>query len=106
MSDLIGAGKTLCSAKSCQNGLVRDRKSTRLNSSHVSISYAVFCLKKKKKRILKPLDGRDFRHYRRHHHVPSKQLFLSSSYHHCLRHFACATRNIDVTCRHGSDYSL
>src|SRR5699024_11745629 len=27
-----------------------DRKSTRLNSSHVSISYAVFCLKKKSKR--------------------------------------------------------
>src|SRR5207253_8391739 len=27
--------------------LVRDRKSTRLNSSHVAISYAVFCLKKK-----------------------------------------------------------
>src|SRR5699024_12292873 len=27
---------------------VEDRKSTRLNSSHVSISYAVFCLKKKK----------------------------------------------------------
>src|SRR5699024_12419738 len=27
----------------------RDRKSTRLNSSHVSISYAVFCLKKKNK---------------------------------------------------------
>src|SRR5699024_12698864 len=27
----------------------RDRKSTRLNSSHVSISYAVFCLKKKRK---------------------------------------------------------
>src|SRR5436309_10763265 len=29
--------------------LVEDRKSTRLNSSHVKISYAVFCLKKKKK---------------------------------------------------------
>src|SRR5690625_438819 len=29
-----------------------DRKSTRLNSSHVAISYAVFCLKKKKKVIL------------------------------------------------------
>src|SRR5699024_11816698 len=29
-----------------------DRKSTRLNSSHVSISYAVFCLKKKKNSIL------------------------------------------------------
>src|SRR5690242_21078101 len=28
----------------------KDRKSTRLNSSHMSISYAVFCLKKKKKR--------------------------------------------------------
>src|SRR5439155_26576293 len=28
----------------------RDRKSTRLNSSHVAISYAVFCLKKKKTR--------------------------------------------------------
>src|SRR5690554_7268265 len=30
-----------------------DRKSTRLNSSHVRISYAVFCLKKKKKKIKK-----------------------------------------------------
>src|SRR5574337_865630 len=29
---------------------VQDRKSTRLNSSHHSISYAVFCLKKKKKK--------------------------------------------------------
>src|SRR5207249_10353945 len=29
-----------------------DRKSTRLNSSHVSISYAVFCLKKKKKKMI------------------------------------------------------
>src|SRR5699024_11935110 len=31
-----------------QRRLLADRKSTRLNSSHVSISYAVFCLKKKK----------------------------------------------------------
>src|SRR5438477_9688694 len=31
----------------------KDRKSTRLNSSHMSISYAVFCLKKKKKNINK-----------------------------------------------------
>src|SRR5690554_7496782 len=30
-----------------------DRKSTRLNSSHVRISYAVFCLKKKKQQIIK-----------------------------------------------------
>src|SRR5699024_2047440 len=32
-----------------------DRKSTRLNSSHVSISYAVFCLKKKKKTQITPI---------------------------------------------------
>src|SRR5690349_22866451 len=32
-------------------GMNPDRKSTRLNSSHVEISYAVFCLKKKKKII-------------------------------------------------------
>src|SRR5437588_7712877 len=30
----------------------RDRKSTRLNSSHTVISYAVFCLKKKKKKVV------------------------------------------------------
>src|SRR5437660_10558781 len=34
------------------NRLVKDRKSTRLNSSHVAISYAVFCLKKKKDKKL------------------------------------------------------
>src|SRR5204863_7875685 len=35
--------------RAAQHGLcLRDRKSTRLNSSHVEISYAVFCLKKKK----------------------------------------------------------
>src|SRR3712207_8344718 len=32
-------------------GLGLDRKSTRLNSSHANISYAVFCLKKKKKKL-------------------------------------------------------
>src|SRR5258708_17132229 len=32
--------------------LSQDRKSTRLNSSHQIISYAVFCLKKKKKQII------------------------------------------------------
>src|SRR5690625_6468416 len=34
------------------NTSLKDRKSTRLNSSHVAISYAVFCLKKKKKKII------------------------------------------------------
>src|SRR5690554_8213935 len=36
---------------SVEDNIKSDRKSTRLNSSHVRISYAVFCLKKKKKNI-------------------------------------------------------
>src|SRR5579883_1127121 len=43
-------------------GLDRDRKSTRLNSSHVKISYAVFCLKKKK------IDGLEIHLVVRAHH--------------------------------------
>src|SRR5438067_5663032 len=39
-----------CKLTKKDDGGTRDRKSTRLNSSHVSISYAVFCLKKKKKK--------------------------------------------------------
>src|SRR3712207_6195667 len=38
----------LDAASSTDDPAVRDRKSTRLNSSHANISYAVFCLKKKK----------------------------------------------------------
>src|SRR5690348_18074604 len=34
------------------HAVTTDRKSTRLNSSHPSISYAVFCLKKKKKKVM------------------------------------------------------
>src|SRR3712207_7146430 len=37
-----------CPRASAQQSLSGDRKSTRLNSSHANISYAVFCLKKKK----------------------------------------------------------
>src|SRR5699024_12301588 len=40
----------LVNQKRDKNKIILDRKSTRLNSSHVSISYAVFCLKKKKSR--------------------------------------------------------
>src|SRR5438876_9004393 len=39
-------------------GMILDRKSTRLNSSHPSISYAVFCLKKKKKQNTKTLNSK------------------------------------------------
>src|SRR2546422_7018159 len=46
-----------CSAAISVVSVRRDRKSTRLNSSHGYISYAVFCLKKKKKKDLaNPLD--------------------------------------------------
>src|SRR5437899_10113788 len=44
--------------RECRTGWVLstgDRKSTRLNSSHLGISYAVFCLKKKKKKKIKQL---------------------------------------------------
>src|SRR5689334_23673448 len=41
-----------------QDSRRRDRKSTRLNSSHSSISYAVFCLKKKKKEQRSPYELR------------------------------------------------
>src|SRR5947208_4885438 len=42
-----------------RRGTARDRKSTRLNSSHQIISYAVFCLKKKKRPtyIIQPIAG-------------------------------------------------
>src|SRR3712207_8539942 len=40
-----------CHCAKIRRGDVLDRKSTRLNSSHANISYAVFCLKKNKKRL-------------------------------------------------------
>src|SRR5687768_18372170 len=54
--DLVGidphraaAGRSACGVVTRHRFVARDRKSTRLNSSHGYISYAVFCLKKKKK---------------------------------------------------------
>src|SRR5437870_10458822 len=46
-------------------GASLDRKSTRLNSSHVAISYAVFCLKKKKKQSPEPIHH----HFNTYHNV-------------------------------------
>src|SRR5438477_7000407 len=48
--DLVQLVQNLLPACKLAADLRRDRKSTRLNSSHMSISYAVFCLKKKKKK--------------------------------------------------------
>src|SRR3712207_8479135 len=47
--DAVGGPSERVVDAALQGGL-GDRKSTRLNSSHANISYAVFCLKKKKKR--------------------------------------------------------
>src|SRR5256885_16559689 len=48
--DFSNGGETHTS-KGLRQELCLDRKSTRLNSSHLVISYAVFCLKKKKKQL-------------------------------------------------------
>src|SRR2546427_8530805 len=50
----VGGGKTR-RAVAPQAPREQDRKSTRLNSSHSQISYAVFCLKKKKKKSIDTL---------------------------------------------------
>src|SRR3712207_8467205 len=50
-ADAAGAGRAVYSGGAgnpADTGRRQDRKSTRLNSSHANISYAVFCLKKKK----------------------------------------------------------
>src|SRR2546430_9584733 len=46
----LSIGLTVLPSRRWRKGNPRDRKSTRLNSSHSQISYAVFCLKKKKKK--------------------------------------------------------
>src|SRR3712207_7933086 len=51
-----------------------DRKSTRLNSSHANISYAVFCLKKKKKKITKR------KYKKKRNHIIKKMKKISHSY--------------------------
>src|SRR3712207_8494247 len=49
LRDLLGGGVAGKLSADRAARILRDRKSTRLNSSHANISYAVFCLKKKKK---------------------------------------------------------
>src|SRR2546426_6591527 len=49
-------------ARPRERALLEDRKSTRLNSSHLVISYAVFCLKKKKIELLAVMPQRDPAH--------------------------------------------
>src|SRR5258708_9652379 len=49
-ADRGGAHEPAAEVRARRTAFTRDRKSTRLNSSHQIISYAVFCLKKKKSR--------------------------------------------------------
>src|SRR5690625_5587086 len=51
LHQFMGAGEQPAVRQRTRGG-GRDRKSTRLNSSHVAISYAVFCLKKKNSRSI------------------------------------------------------
>src|SRR5690554_6979268 len=53
-----------------------DRKSTRLNSSHVRISYAVFCLKKKNRHVTTKHIIRNTATTRHHHNSPHLILFI------------------------------
>src|SRR5437879_11153994 len=56
-----------CTDQLAHLGSRRDRKSTRLNSSHRCISYAVFCLKKKKKKTYHAL--KQFKHNLQKTHI-------------------------------------
>src|SRR5450432_1018338 len=73
----------------------QDRKSTRLNSSHDQISYAVFCLKKKKHRWQCPLQGLT-------HSLPSS---LSLTWHLLLVALP-QYENTYTTCRYGASSCL
>src|SRR2546430_8498113 len=74
-----------------------DRKSTRLNSSHSQISYAVFCLKKKKQRHANALVSLS------HQRHLSDSAFSHRPFRHShaapppLRSSSCATRHLAVT---------
>src|SRR5207302_7482385 len=94
---------TLCSYhslgwKRTRDAHLRDRKSTRLNSSHVKISYAVFCLKKKNNAhfsfIIKPhyltnyIHTFTHYHYRQYSfskttysHIPARSHYITNSIH-------------------------
>src|SRR2546427_3364973 len=52
--DRVLAGTKLQAQRTTPTTVIVDRKSTRLNSSHSQISYAVFCLKKKKRKSVDP----------------------------------------------------
>src|SRR6266496_48155 len=58
----VSGASTWTARQRCSTRRSRDRKSTRLNSSHVEISYAVFCLKKQQGDCVSSIDGIAFPH--------------------------------------------
>src|SRR5256885_11376344 len=85
-SSLVAATTTWCASGTPP---MEDRKSTRLNSSHLVISYAVFCLKKKNKRNLP------------HRLVERLEVFLNT----CLRAVVVITLQ-DVSCVRSASASV
>src|SRR5256885_8291736 len=59
-----------------RNHGLEDRKSTRLNSSHLVISYAVFCLKKKKKKQRPSTSVSDMQDYKLHLNDRNNQAYV------------------------------
>src|SRR2546426_1721196 len=70
------APSTLSQVAGVNSSAPRDRKSTRLNSSHLVISYAVFCLKKKKTKISVPY----YEFVPPRNHKPHNRLYISLGY--------------------------
>src|SRR2546422_3086415 len=84
-SGATGTGRRRCrSTSSSSTGTPGDRKSTRLNSSHGYISYAVFCLKKKKTTTI-ALTGGDYHPQTDEIRgvIGPEQVAMSSHAHHC-----------------------
>src|SRR5256886_8406041 len=94
---------TAAAADACRHLYRIDRKSTRLNSSHSQISYAVFCLKKKKKvKLPGAVDQRHAQHilnpFRYTNHHPSHITACGAIHHHieiCHTRAGTATAGTD-----------
>src|SRR2546430_9666427 len=77
-----------------QRLVVLDRKSTRLNSSHSQISYAVFCLKKKKKKIFQDSERNNLTNPSNRHYPCSPASTLPATYKPTL------SRSAKASCSH------
>src|SRR5205814_9374956 len=72
---LMASVKTFAGQPAATLPLMRDRKSTRLNSSHLGISYAVFCLKKKNEKQIE-----QSQHINKNNVQPTQQIYLFTTF--------------------------